>query len=57
LAVDDISQTPLEAAESLFVGATFGTLTEVVRASGGMLTSLGDGHHVQGDVELAVTGA
>ena len=57
LPIDDIGQAPLETAQGFFVGMTFGAFAEVVGASGGMLPRLGDRHDVQGEVELAITGA
>ena len=57
LVVDDIGQASLGAAERLFIGVALGAFAEVVGAPGGMLTGLGDGHDVQGEVELAVAGA
>jgi hypothetical protein len=57
LTVDDVGQAPFEAAQGFLVGVAFGAFTEVVGTPSGMLTGLGDRHAVQGESELAITGA
>ena len=57
LTVDDVGQAPFEAVQGFLVGVAFGAFPEGVGTPSGMLTGLGDGHHVQGEVELAITGA
>ena len=57
LTVDDVGQAPFEAAQGFRVGVAFGAFTEVVGTPGGMLTGWVTAHDVQGESELAITGA
>jgi hypothetical protein len=58
LAVDDVGEAPLEAAQGFFAGLALSPFALVVGPPGGLaVADLGDGHHVDGVVDPPVPGS
>jgi hypothetical protein len=55
LAINNIGEPSLEAAERFFLGVAFGPLAEIIRAAGGVPARLAGRHDMQRIVELPIT--